>query len=158
MSDYPYSFEAEIVARPLGGVQFSVVYVPRAVTDQLDFSRGNRLRIDGEINEARFEAALMPSKGQWYIVVSKKLQKKCGAVVGKKVTIAFEIADSDAVEVPNELQFALEANEDAMKVWQTWTAGRRRGCCYRVASAKRIETKERRVEDVISMLLDSTES
>ncbi|MFK8110650.1 MAG: YdeI/OmpD-associated family protein [Rubripirellula sp.] len=153
MSDYPYSFDAKIVRYGFGKVTFSVVYVPKEISSQLDFSKSKRLRIDGEIEGIRIEAALMPTKGKWHLMVSKKLQKLCGVSLGDRVSVSFEVASQDAVTVPRELQFALEANEAAREVWDGLTAGKRRGFCCRVDSAKMIETRERRVEAVLDTLL-----
>lgn len=154
MSDYPYNFDGKIVKYGFGKVQFSVVYVPKAILSQLDFAKSKRLRVDGEIEGIRIEAALMPTKGKWYLMVSKKLQKLCGVSLGDRVSVSFDIAVQDAITVPVELQYALEANDAAREVWDSWTAGKRRGFCYRVDSAKMVETRERRVEEVIDTLME----
>jgi len=153
MSDYPYNFNAKIVKFDFGKAFYSVVYAPRSVVSQIDFAKSKRLRIDGEINGIRIEAALMPAKGKWYIMVSKKLQKLLGLSVGDTVSVSFDIADQDAITIPTELQYALEANDAARDVWNSWTAGKRRGYCYRVDSAKLPETRECRVEEVIELLM-----
>lgn len=147
MSDYPYNFSAEIDG--------NLVCIPQNIVAKIDFSKSKRLRVDGEVNGIRIECALMPISGQWFLMVSKKLQTLCGAIPGEKVRIRFDIANQDNVDVPTELQFALEANDQAMKVWQDWTAGKRRSVVHGVASAKMAETRERRVEEVIGMLLGS---
>jgi hypothetical protein len=152
MSDYPYNFDAKVVKYDFGKMYYSVVYVPKEILSQLDFSKSKRLRIDGEIEGIRIEAALMPTKGKWYLMVSKKLQKLCGVSLGDRVSVSFDIADKDAITVPMELQYALEANDAARKVWDSWTAGKRRGFCHRVDSAKMVETHERRVEEVLERL------
>lgn len=145
MSDYPYNFTAEI--------DVNLVHIPQRIVARLDFRKSKRLRIDGEINGIRIECALMPIKGKWYLMVSKKLQSLCGAIPGEKVSISFDIADQDLVDVPTELQFALEANDEAMDAWDKWTAGKRRSVVHGIAAAKMPETRERRVEEVIGMLL-----
>ncbi|QEG40805.1 YdeI/OmpD-associated family protein [Roseimaritima ulvae] len=152
MSDYPYNFDAEIVKYDFGKMYYSVVYAPKDVISQIDFTKSKRLRIDGEINGVRIEAALMPTKGKWYIMVSKKLQKFLGRTLGDTVSVRFDIANQDAITVPMELQFALEANDAARAVWDSWTPGKRRGFCHRVDSAKMPETRERRVEEVLERL------
>ncbi|QDT10802.1 YdeI/OmpD-associated family protein [Planctomycetes bacterium K23_9] len=154
MSDYPYNFDAKIVKYGFGKVQFSIVYVPKEILSQLDFAESKRLRIDGEIEGIRIEAALMPRKGKWFLMVSKKLQRLCGVSLGDRVFISFDIADKDAITVPMELQYALEANDAAREVWDSLTAGKRRSFCYRVDSAKMVETRERRVEEVIDTLME----
>ena len=85
-------------------------------------------------------------------MVSKKLQKLCGVTLGDRVSVSFDIADINAITVPMELQYALEANDAAREVWDSWTAGKRRGFCHRVDSVKMIETRERRVEEVLERL------
>jgi hypothetical protein len=154
MSDYPYNFDAKIVKYGFGKVHFSVVYVPRKILSQLDFSKTKRLRIDGEIEGIRIEAALMPTKGKWYLMVSKKLQRLCGVSLGDRVSVAFDIANQDAITIPNELQFALDANDTARDAWENWTIGKRRSACHRVDTAKLPETRERRVEEVIDLLME----
>ncbi len=152
MSDYPYNFEAKIVTYEFGKMNSSVVYVPQSITLQLTFGKSKYLRIDGEISGIRIEAALLPTRGKWCLIVSKKLQKLIGVTVGDKVSISFEVADQDAITVPRELQYALEANDAAREVWDSWTVGKRRSFCYRVGTAKMVETRERRVEEVLERL------
>ena len=153
MSDYQHEFQAKVVENDFGTMVFAIVYVPAQITSQLEFGKSKRLRVDGEINGVRIDLAMMPQRGKWYLLVSKKLQKLTGLSLGDTAHVCFDVADQNAVRVPRELQFALEANEAAMKVWEGWTAGKRRGCCYRVDSAKRAETRERRVLEVIELLL-----
>jgi export-related chaperone CsaA len=144
MSDYTYNFGVKI--------EGTLVYLPESIVSQLDFGPSKRLRIDGEINGVRIEAGLMPDKGKWCLMVSKKLQKQCGIALGDTARISFDIADSEAVLVPKELQFALEANESALEIWNKWTAGKKRSHCWRVDSAKMPETRERRVEETLDLL------
>ncbi len=141
-----------------GKIYYSVVYVPKRILSQLDFAESKRLRIEGEIEGIRIEAALMPIKGKWYLMVSKELQKLCGMTLGDRVRVSFDIANQHAITVPTELQFALEANDAAMNVWDNLTAGKRRGFCHRIASAKLLETRQRRVEETIDFLLAESKS
>lgn len=154
MSEYQYSFASKVVMYEFESYSHAVVYVPKKIINQLPMGKGARLRIDGELNGVRFELAIMPAKGRWYILMSKRLQKLCGIGVGEKVEIDFNIADQDRVVVPDELRNALEADDDAMAVWNDLTAGKQRSFCYYVDSAKRAETRENRVEVVLRRLLE----
>lgn len=156
MSDYPHNFDAKIVKYDFGKMYYSVVYAPQKVLSQIDFTKSKRLRIDGEINGIRIDAALIPAKGKWYIMVSKKLQKLLRVSLGDTVSVSFDIADQNAITIPPELLFALEANDAAHEVWDSWTPGKRRGVCHRVASAKMPETRERRVGEAIDILLEQS--
>ena len=155
MDDYEHQFKGKLESLGTGKVEFAGVYVPERITSKLTFGRSKRLRVDGEIEGVPFELALMPQRGRWFILVSKKLQKLTRLSVGDVATIVFDVADQDAIDVPRELQFALEANDAAKSAWDRWTIGKRRGWCYRIHSAKRIETRERRVDELIELLLES---
>lgn len=94
----------------------------------------------------------MPAKGKWFMMVSKKYLRLCGLSVGDVASIGFDIADQDAVTLPDELRFALDADDEATAAWVKLTAGKRRGFAYRVASAKMPETRERRVDEIMELL------
>lgn len=156
MSEYQYSFTSKIVVYEFETYSHAVVYVPKKIVSQLPMAKGSRLRVDGELNGVRFELAIMPAKGRWYILISKRLQKLCGVAVGEQVEIVFNVADQNRVVVPVELRNALEADDEAMAVWKGWTAGKQRSFCYYVDSAKRAETRENRVEMVIQRILEGS--
>ena len=87
-------------------------------------------------------------------MISKRVRKACSAKIGDRVTVGFEIDDQDAVDVPPELQNALEQDDEAMLVWRELTPGKKRGFAYMVDSARRKETRERRAEEVLEALRD----
>lgn len=145
MNQYSYNFDHKIDS--------TAVYLPKHIADQIDFSKSSRLRIDGDINGVRFECGLMPEKGKWLFLVSKKLQKLCGLSPGDIAKISFDVADSDAVLVPSELQAAIDCNDAAREIWEGWTSGKKRASALRVSSVKTPEIRERRVDEVIAVLL-----
>ena len=57
LSDYLYSFDIKIID--------AMVYLPKSMASQLDFSKSKRLQIDGEINGIRIECGLMHDKGKF---------------------------------------------------------------------------------------------
>jgi len=87
-------------------------------------------------------------------VLPKKMMKKCGLKIGSDVLVMFRIADQNAVDVPSELERALAANATAKQAWDELTPGKKRGYAYRVSSAKRMETRENRVDEVIDWVVD----
>ena len=156
MSDYPYAFRATLEKRDFGRMFYTVVYLPSKVAASIDFSVAKRVRINGEIDGIRIEAALMPTGGRWYLMVAKAMQRTIAKGLGDSVRVEFEIADPDAITVPSEMQFALDADDTAKAAWDACTAGKRRGWCYRIASARRPETRERRVEEILDLLRQSS--
>ncbi|MEM8735067.1 MAG: YdeI/OmpD-associated family protein [Planctomycetota bacterium] len=159
MSSHRYRFTAPVEMLDFGKMAYAVVYAPTDVADQLELPKTPRLRIAGEVCGEAFEGAFQPSgAGEYYLLLAKKFCKQAKLAVGDQADVSFEIADQDAVAVPRELQFALNAKEDANRIWNTLTPGKRRGLAYRVASAKRASTIETRVEEVIDALLQLQES
>jgi uncharacterized protein YdeI (YjbR/CyaY-like superfamily) len=56
------------------------------------------------------------------------------------------------MKVPKDLANALKANPAAQEMFQTLTSANRYSILYRIESAKRIETRARRIEEFVDML------
>ena len=154
MRKFAYEFEAQVVVHDFGRMAYTVVNVPRKLTRKLPLAKHPRLRIDGIVAGHPFHGALQPAgQGKYYLILSKKFCKAADLNVGEMAVVCFDIADQEAVDVPRELLLALNANDGAMNTWQSLSAGKKRGFAYRVASAKRVATRELRVEEVLESLL-----
>lgn len=150
-----YAFRARVETLDFGTMAYHVVYLPAKIRNVLPLDKSPRLRTVGFVNRQPFRLALMPTAGKkWYLLLSLKFLKKCGAKNGDRVDVEFSLDDPDAVEVPPELRHAVEANGRAAQIWDQMTPGRKRGLAYRVASAKRSETRRRRVEVVLEEILE----
>jgi len=51
--------------------------------------------------------------------------------------------------IPPDLEKAIEANPEASRNWVSYSASRRKGVLYRLAGAKRAETRARYLQDII---------
>ena len=155
MGEFPYQFDATIKSYDFNRYVYAAVYLPANVRDQLQLGGNPRLRVEGFIGGAAFRGACQPAGNKkWYLMLSKKFLKANKLSMGDRVTVELAVADQDAVDVPEELRLALAADDRAAKIWQGLTAGKQRGFAYRVSSAKRAETRERRVEEVLESLHD----
>ena len=56
---------------------------------------------------------------------------------------------AEELTVPPDLEKALKANPDASRHWGSYSASRRKGVLYRLAGAKRPETRARYLQDII---------
>ena len=61
-------------------------------------------------------------------------------------------AGQASVEVPEDLADALIANPRAQAMFQTLTSANRYSILYRIGSAKKVETRARRIEQFVEML------
>ena len=55
----------------------------------------------------------------------------------------------EELSIPPDLEKALEANPDASRYWVSYSASRRKGVLYRLAGAKRPDTRARYLRDII---------
>ncbi len=103
MSDDRYQFTAKISTRDFGRMAYTVVFAPKRTERELDLSSNPRLRIMGAVDGIPFSGAFQPNGGEWYLILSKKFLKEAGVGLGDRVVVEFEIADQNAVEVPEDL-------------------------------------------------------
>ena len=154
--EFPIAFEAIICYDEFSQFITSVVYLPKKFHKELPLKQNPRLRVRGTIDAIAFELALHPTGSKrWYLLLSKKLQKKLGKDVGDHVTVMFEIDDQDRVTVPEELRRALNADVKALERWEALRPGKKRSWAYRIASAKKEETRLRRILEVLEDLVDA---
>lgn len=153
MDDFPYIFDSPIVPHSFGRYNYSVVFLPVEMNEELPFKKHPNLRIEAEIGNSLLSGAWRPNGGRWYLLLSKKFMKKSGFELGDWVTVRFRIADQDAVDVPEVLRLALDQDEYAKIIWEKLSSGKRRGFAYRVSSAKTAPTQARRVSEVLEKLM-----
>jgi uncharacterized protein YdeI (YjbR/CyaY-like superfamily) len=55
----------------------------------------------------------------------------------------------EEMTIPPDLEKAIKANPDARHYWVSYSASRRKGVLYRLAGAKRPETRARNLQDII---------
>ncbi|MEO1229793.1 MAG: YdeI/OmpD-associated family protein [Myxococcota bacterium] len=160
---YTHRFEAEVAKHDLGRYAYTVVYLPTELVGELPFEGSPRLRVDAEVSRAEtgqdddafdggefpFQGAWQPSKGRWYLMLSKALLRTLKVGEGDRVEVRFRLADPEEVEVPPELEAAISADPKASSVWAELSAGKRRAWAHRVSSAKRAETRARRIDEVV---------
>lgn len=126
--------------------------LPKAASAKLP-SRG-MTSIEGTINGHAFRATLEPdgNRSHW-LKVSRKLREAAGAEAGDIVTL--EIAANrkePEPRIPADLRRALASAPKARAVWKDITSIARRDWIQWIVSAKRPETRARRVENACSML------
>ncbi|MEN7342979.1 MAG: YdeI/OmpD-associated family protein [Pseudomonadota bacterium] len=153
---FTHEFESVLAEFGVGKtrkVWYRVVFMPAALEAELPFDRYPRLRIDGEINDVPIANAFIPTgDGRRYLIVSPEVIKTAGLQIGDLVTTRFRIADQDHVDVPDELNAALEQDKAARSQWDALTPGKKRALAFHVAGAKTAPTIEKRIKAVLVAL------
>jgi hypothetical protein len=112
--------------------------------------------VEGTINGAPFRAALEPDgQGSHWLKLSRKMRDAAGASVGDVVLLEIMPAEKELEpRVPADLRKALSAAPKARALWSNITPVARRDWIQWITSAKRAETRARRVENACEMLAD----
>lgn len=134
-----------------GGMYF--VRFPHDVREL--FQTGASVRMIGHINTLAVERALIPhGDGTHHILVSTSMRSKLKVRQGDLLTLSLKRDErpSDQVDLPEELQIALEQDQEANRRFQLLKPGDRRGMAYWVNSAKGIDTRIKRALDMVSRL------
>ena len=152
MFHFPYQFEAMVEPHDLGSYRYTVVFLAEDLVAELPFARHPRLRISGEINDHPMTGAWQPSRGRWYLMLSKPLLRATGLDIGMMAEVRFRIEPQDEVELPASLVRALSEDAVVKARFAALTPGKQRALSYRILSAKTPVTEARRVAEVVDWL------
>jgi hypothetical protein len=114
----------------------------------------SRTTVEGTINGFAFQATLEPDgqKSHW-LKVSKKIRESAGAVIGDVVALEIvSVGKEPQPSVPADLRKALAAAPQARALWSDITPIARRDWIHWITSAKKLETRARRIENACEML------
>lgn len=153
MAYFTHRFEASVSLHPVGTYNYTVVYLDPELHASLPLKEMPRLRIEADISGVPVKGAWQPSGGRWYLMLPKIPLRNAGISIGSVVEVAFKVLPQDQVDVPPELSAALQAQPNARNAWSALSAGKQRSLAHMIASAKRSETKQARLEQVIAILL-----
>jgi hypothetical protein len=160
MGFYQYCSTApleEYVISPKSGVgrslTYRVVFLEPRLESELTFSKGSRLRIEGELEDVPVHLAWQSAPGRGhYLMVSPALVRQLKLNLGDKVTVRFNPVPEDTVVLPEVLANALRASSKYRKLWAALTPGRQRGLSSFVSAVRSPEARARRVETVFEEL------
>jgi hypothetical protein len=135
--------------------EYTILRLPKEASDQLP-SRGMAM-VEGTINGQLFQAPLEPDgqKSHWlkWDDLSDRVQQAIGAKAGDTVSLAITPSKEwPEPEVPDDLMQALEADPEAMAMWQSTTPIARWDWIRSVRSTRNPETRKRRIETACSKL------
>jgi hypothetical protein len=139
-------------AGPAKPASWTFLTLPKEASAKLS-SRG-LTAVEGTINGFPFQATLEPDgqKGHW-LRVDRKMREAAGADAGDIVTLEMAPAGEEPEpKMPGDLRKALAAARQARALWLEITPMARRDWIHWITSAKRPETRARRVDNACSML------
>ena len=122
--------------------------VPDAVGDAWRLARISRLV--GSLNGYPVKRALKShADGGYFVIVGQPLLKATGSAQGSMVEVVLAPDPTpDSLDIPEELEAALEQDDGARTRWESFTVGKRRSLAYYVSSAKTEATRLRRAVEL----------
>jgi Bacteriocin-protection, YdeI or OmpD-Associated/Domain of unknown function (DUF1905) len=112
-----------------------------------------RAPVSGTVNGFPYRSTIMRYGDTYYLGLNREIREGAGVEAGDVVTIEMELDDAPReVEVPAELDAALEAAPAARKAFDVLSYTHRKEYASWVAEAKREETRLTRAEKAAAML------
>ena len=125
-----------------GNFHYAAVYLPKKIIAVIPTGRQ---RTKGTLNKVPFSLAIQYRKdGRSLLLFSRSLCKAAGVIVGNSIEVSFELVDKDLLELPEELEVVLAQDDDARKVWDSFTRGRQRSLAIYITSVKNVDSRIRR--------------
>lgn len=135
------------------GATWTFLILPKAASARLP-ARG-MCAVDGTINGAPFKATLEPDgEGSHWLKVTRSMREAAGANIGDVVELTMAPSGKEPEpKVPADLRKALADEPRARAVWKDITPVARRDWIQWITSAKRPETRVRRIANACDMLV-----
>lgn len=148
MEDY-LTFDGRIVPMEWGKSTYTILPLPPSVSDAL--AQAGAKRVEGEIGDYPVNLALTkaPMIDQVFVYTGKRFLRDSGITPGDTVEVRLRPAPEQEVEMPEDLQLALRQSEMTNK-WAALTPGKQRGLIHTIATAKRAETRAKRIAKVLA--------
>ena len=110
-------------------------------------------RVEIEFNDHPFNMALTKSPvfTGTFVYAGKAILRAAAISPGEEIEVRLRKADPDLVEVPEDVMLAIRA-ATASGAWSALTPGKQRGLLHNVNSAKRSETRSRRISQLVDSL------
>ena len=146
-----HEFDA-ILKKLEGKMAWTVLYVPFSVKESYDTN--GRLNVKAEIDGNSFDGTLLPSRNGHYLVYNKEIRKVCKKVIGESVHVKMEVdIQPRTIEIPHIIKTKLIENQNALQEFDKLPNYIKREQINKIMSAKREETKDRRIQKLIQSLI-----
>jgi len=142
-------FRAELRSTGRGGGH--LVEVPPDVIERLG-AKG-RIAVRATFNGVPYRGSIMRMGGVTMLGVTKGIMQQAGADVGDTLEVVVENDDTPrSVDLPAELAAAFARNTTMRRTWDALSYTARKEHAASIESAKKPETRARRVEKVLDAL------
>ncbi|GAA4167924.1 YdeI/OmpD-associated family protein [Gryllotalpicola koreensis] len=125
--------------------------IPAEIIDIFD--SGKRPRVTVTLNGHSWHTRVAIMRGRFLIGLSNANRKAAGVAIGDQVSVSLEReAVPQAVTEPEELSRALDSDPETRAAFNALSHSRRRALVHEITSAKRAETRQRRIASALAAL------
>ena len=130
------------------------VDVPSEVSEALGGE--THIRVKGRVGDEPYRSNLAPrSGGAHRLFVHSSIWRKLGIVVGDVIEVEIERDDEEwEIAVPADLVEAMPEGSEALQAFQALTIPNRKRFIDRIEEAKTPETRKRRIEQGVQLLIE----
>ena len=145
------SFLGRVEPVEWGKSTYTVLLIPDQITVALKNSGAKRVEV--ELNDHPFNMALTksPAISGTFIYTGKTILDAAKISPGEAIDVRLRKADPDLVEVPNDVMSAIRGSA-LSDAWSALTPGRQRGLLHTINTAKRAETRAKRIVKLMTVL------
>jgi len=144
------SFTATLTREPDSSATF--IAIPFNILDV--WGTRARVPVKGTINGQSFKSSITPYGGVHYLGINRNLRESLGIKAGEIVQVEMQRdLEPRVVEVPPDLQTALDSNTAARIRWQKLSFSHQREHVQAIEEAKKPETRAKRISTTLDMLL-----
>ena len=150
-----FTFE-EVLIRPEGVGTWTFLNIPAEVSGT--FGSKGQVKVKGTINGYPFRSTALPmGDGTHYLVVPKDIREHIAASPGDTVRVTMELdQEQRVVKIPDDLLEALLSQPEAKERFEKMPYSHQKEYVSWIASAKRVETRQRRIEQAIARILQGS--
>ena len=138
----PIKFKTKLIRSPGYESGWHFVHVEAKIGEKFEKKDGSR-RVVCTINDAeRFQCALLPSDGNFVIIVNKVKRTRLGISVGDRITVELALDESKyGLPMPEELEEVLNQDPEGDRLFHALTAGKQRSLLYFIGKIKDIDQR-----------------
>ncbi|MET8337676.1 YdeI/OmpD-associated family protein [Streptosporangium canum] len=135
----------------LSGKTTTGIQVPQEVIESLGSNK--RPRVQVTINGYTYRSSVAPMGGGYMLPINADHRKGAGVAGGEEVDVEIELdTQPREVTLPPDLTEALDGEADAKRFFDGLSYTQRLSFATWVESAKKAETRQRRLDETVTML------
>ena len=122
------------------------------------FGKRGRVAVRGTLNCVPYRSSVFRmGDAPYFMVVNRRMREEAGVAAGQTVAVVMERDDEPrTVEVPADLEAALQADRGALRAWERLSFTHRREHVEAITGARRPETRARRIAKAVEQLSSSS--